>query len=826
MSIPSPGYKQLYQTVFDYVFYYKKEIKDINQKELQELFDAVLEDIGREFQVTSDFAGRQVQDISKTAARCIDGIFKSGAFRQISSSDQEKYKLMFQALEDELKAFGEIVQHKDKVDKLGLEHHLNTDWGWKQFEQLAKIGNPWAIQTLRKLIFKHDDKATIFLFRSSQYPLLAPLGLELKNEDYIHKKLILLLSKGQDGKKLVYAFIEAILKKESWPWGENILEERVKQDSVAAKVLWNIFKEQNDPSHFINRWALEQFSSDTAIGVEFIGCIFKNSSQKALSLATKLIDMALEKKNLHFDMLILAIAVMSDSKNEFLPLMQLRLPELERSRNEFKGCYQKILQALDYKKREISSSCKQDSENVGKVWNSRSVFSTMRIYQLFALREHQLIHLLKEGLGANQDLFQPIPNCFPQTAAVIVGLKKLRQYFSEALAQILAPHQIGVIVLDNNFENLRVPNYPNVSRITTAISTGLWIRDFSFVGQLNEKTYFQYPNWNKRGCEDLPSLKQQRILDLFPSESKKIKILENDCSTIAKVNVSQDQLCFFESILRIDPQLEKQRIQLTHNEGGNCLVGQSEGKPYVIIGKDALVYNRTHLVQRLAQLGFEKNKDGKWQLKDPYAYEEPNLTDEDMKYFFAKDFGVDPSRVHFIEQPDYHLDMAMCIIDDKTVALNDSLLVYEKSKVELEASLAKMEDFGQRKKQIQDRLPLLHHRLQKMKLFEDAAEKDLTKQGFKVIRFAGVFEDISKSNPENHRTNLFNYLSLTTPQNKRVIISLSCSLEQQNEFKAIFEVHCKHPVDHFYFLDHEPSEALLSQHGGIHCITKQLPFKL
>ena len=172
-------------------------------------------------------------------------------------------------------------------------------------------------------------------------------------------------------------------------------------------------------------------------------------------------------------------------------------------------------------------------------------------------------------------------------------------------------------------------------------------------------------------------------------------------------------------------------------EGGNVLIGKEKGRPYALIGRDTVEYNLRALKKEFAEIGFVKGDRGNWVLGDPYQVDESKFDEEDLRFLFAKDLGLDFSRqIIYVEQPEYHLDVSMTILDGKTIAVNHSgmaLDVWDEyaSKKMLEPDF----EFDR------DIYPRTLHKITEIaaytQQYEDAAAADLEKQGFNVVRVGG-----------------------------------------------------------------------------------------
>ncbi len=225
---------------------------------------------------------------------------------------------------------------------------------------------------------------------------------------------------------------------------------------------------------------------------------------------------------------------------------------------------------------------------------------------------------------------------------------------------------------------------------------------------------------------------------------------------------------------------------LTYNEGGNTLIG----KEYVIVGKDS---------KSATEINIE-NEIGR------------KLTEEELKLLFAEDYGVSPEAVYFIEQPaDFHLDMAMHIVGEKTVILNDSVTAMEKM-LEIHKPQNKAQRI--RAKKLQEQATL-------KKQYEDLAEKDLKAQGFTVIRIPGKLTNPLSQEAKFQRNNFFNLVSAMAPSGKKLILSLHVD----QHYKTLFHEHVVTKFENgveFHFLSEGFSKRSLAHSGGISCQVKTM----
>lgn len=268
-------------------------------------------------------------------------------------------------------------------------------------------------------------------------------------------------------------------------------------------------------------------------------------------------------------------------------------------------------------------------------------------------------------------------------------------------------------------------------------------------------------------------------------------------------------LKYFSQKLPCDQSL---KLNSTYFEGGNALKGEHEKGPFVLIGKDSLFITKKVLNHELRKLCSDK----------PSAISFSELTDEELKPFFAQDFNVAASNVHYIEQPGaFHLDMGLLCLGN-TVIVNSS-----KESLNLWRQYAQTTNDEERYKNISEaeyerRLREKEKLAEKLATFEDQCQLDLENVGFKVVRFGGVLEDLFQKEPEKNRTNFFNSLVLKASSSEEVIISMGSLPFFEKAFSEMMKTYFKGSI---YYLPKECSKSL-EKDGGIHCLTQECPWWL
>ena len=111
------------------------------------------------------------------------------------------------------------------------------------------------------------------------------------------------------------------------------------------------------------------------------------------------------------------------------------------------------------------------------------------------------------------------------------------------------------------------------------------------------------------------------------------------------------------------------RADICHLEGGNVLTGlDTKRVPYALVGWDSVAQSRYLLaVEGLASMGNLSPTDGEIR-----TLIRGRLGDDRMKQLVAADLGLDHSRVLFIDEPaDFHLDLAMGILSNNLIVIDD-----------------------------------------------------------------------------------------------------------------------------------------------------------
>tara|TARA_A100001015_G_scaffold321622_2_gene453506 strand:- start:877 stop:2178 length:1302 start_codon:yes stop_codon:yes gene_type:complete len=236
------------------------------------------------------------------------------------------------------------------------------------------------------------------------------------------------------------------------------------------------------------------------------------------------------------------------------------------------------------------------------------------------------------------------------------------------------------------------------------------------------------------------------------------------------------------------------RIKTIYDEGGNTLGGHykdSNGKTkkYAIVGEDSITATSS---------------------LDHFD------TREEVIQAFKQEYQVD--EIVTVTQPGtYHLDLAMCIVGDKKVILNDAVSAHYL-----------LQQFNINSKKQNRLIPPSKKTLQR-KAAEDLVHTELVKNGFSVIRIPGNFIELKRTKyspfkQEVITMNFFNMVLGTAPDSSKFIITLGF---KDLFFKKHFEIYLDTILDKFkdikwLILPYENSKKALERSGGISCLMRPI----
>jgi hypothetical protein len=251
----------------------------------------------------------------------------------------------------------------------------------------------------------------------------------------------------------------------------------------------------------------------------------------------------------------------------------------------------------------------------------------------------------------------------------------------------------------------------------------------------------------------------------------------------------------------------------SYMEGGNVLSGTDlKGKPFALVGKDTLAATR-HLV-------------------------DSNLTNPQIHEMVAKDLGLPPEHVVFVEQPgQFHLDMGIVVLGQGNVILNDSrqvlALMMHWLGQDKDLVLSKLQQINAKaKEQDEEFAPVtpeeaaaafqsvgerLKRELTERSAFEERALADLEKAGIKVTRLPASFPPT----PFTPEMNFLNGESGIGPDGRSFFITNGGDARAEDAVSTAYftEIHSS-LLARIYFTDAAKTEDSLRKGGGIGCRDK------
>lgn len=268
-------------------------------------------------------------------------------------------------------------------------------------------------------------------------------------------------------------------------------------------------------------------------------------------------------------------------------------------------------------------------------------------------------------------------------------------------------------------------------------------------------------------------------------------------------------------------------------QGGNVFLGfKKDRSPYVLVGSDVIEQGAT------LTLAASRNKLGEPQ-GPVKAVDVADSNNASLNHWNARksairqlaaDLFVNPSQIHVISQPEFHLDVMLRPLTYPKVLINDFDLGYEL----LEEAREQSKDPEERR--------LLERLLAKTRIYEidlkaryqataDDLEEELDDAGFEAVRVPGVFAHPRWSEKRQHRTlNFINSVVHQRPDGNLVYITNDSGLPTLNRlFEQSLKERCpniakvdfvsgpKNGIGKNYLLE------CLEMAGGIHCMVAERP---
>ena len=818
MSIPPPNYNTLFTNLLEEARSCKMRAVKFHEQE-KELSTFVLNGLSRLETTFSaeDFLSleeREIKEAYSEMTHIVGVIFRSVRLKSDYSKEfVEECEHLCQSID----ALKHALFYRETIDEFGLENFLDEDWAKHEFGILVQKKDPWALQCLEGILASNSSIGYQVLTNEGRNTHLI---YKFRDDENLKEIITVGLGKGahREDRRFSFECILSILQFGPCDWAKEILTKEVVEhlDPDAIEVVSHLFLHHRDTLSWIHDLVLFNFAlvKGWAIGVVAECLLEEEDKGKVLELSQYL--MGLGNKSVELQIVLAAYYALFSESHGFTQTFDQLCVHFERLHSGYP-----LEMKTQFDRLKKTSKKLSEGHFYFLRWGDLKISHQVNILRLMLRREQNLISVLLGKKNFDEFSDSPLTNSFPLCQRVQIGLVEgsLQEdrMFVNQIASILKKYGIDSQCFKSKItEGLGEDTHVEVVNGERAMS--VWVRDLETV--FPTQTRIPSSNTGVIGPITITYLvqdiREERMSRLYSDYSDR-----DTFEAIGVVNKDLAQLGALEYLLLKDPDLKSHSIQFTHNEGGNCLVGEEDGIKYALIGKDAREYSRLTLQSELAQIGLQK-VEGRWALVQPYEGEEPSyncrIEDEDLKFLFALDMGLEVEQVFFIEQPEYHLDVAMAIIDGKTVILNDSQMAFETWK-RFAAEKMSRPDFEFDAKLYEKRLNDLEIYSKNMKCCEDACAKDLQEQGFNVIRLGGRFKDIFKSHPDNHQANFFNFNSYTVGDGRKVILAMGADHFFRNEFETFIRQIVD--LDAIEYADQSNCENLLSLHGGIHCMTKE-----
>lgn len=801
-SGPSPKFDELYRCFLKEIGDVKGKFQKIRDNDLKFNALTAIDQIESTYRLQiNDMmqSNPRLREVTKDCIHRVDELSKE-IFPAYRDSIQELnfFGEILGRLKSDFHNFQYVVSRRLIIDKFGFENYLQDDWGKQEFASLILVKNKWANDQLEELLANDKDLG---------FEVLMQIGTELSDllkryQEHPSFQAVIKREIAKQSNNYLYAHktIRQIVIKSNSYWVQRLLIESAnKGDLEAIETLELAILESENNLEWMHPLLLDNFKmhQSWALGLLLL-CIDQRTEYKTPTVIQELLSLA--KRDSELKHILTAYAILLGEEHLFMHLFLQCFSNLKSRLN--RGTHY-VLQLKQIEK---------DHAKTNRfLWDGASVPYKINVLRLLMRREEKLVQVLTDQIDDVQFEDSPVTKCFPSAKTLLCGNWDI----ALSLKPLLQNNEIEIMVPIHVSEHVRSTH--GIQRTITHQYLEQWLQDYS--------------SYHQNGVR-LPHLAfvsdESRSLIIVNEREKRLKSRLGDkynAKIFPSMNILRKdpfQLCFLDYLSAKYPTLDEVSIQFTHNEGGNCLTGEEEGLPYAIIGKDAVELNMRLLKQELSTMGLKKMESGQWALDAPYPTSDCKLSEDDLRRLFALDMGLASAKqVYFVEQPEFHLDMSMAILDGKKVILNDSMMAYElfqdfaSKETPADSALATQDSiFAQRSAQL-----LLES--QRMKQYEDAAAQDLKEQGFEVIRIGGIFTNILERSPDNHQVNLFNFISFKDSKDQQTIVAMGGPQFFQDYFIETIETHLGKVAIHF--LDQTISEDLLMHFGGLHCVSKLSP---
>ncbi len=723
--------------------------------------------------------------------------------------------------------YAEVISHWSEVEEKGIEPFSHEPWALNELLFWVNQDNAWAIDQLEQLTSHKDPLAAHVLWilghqdpkyiedlkalvtkRVDIFPCLKEIlwgtldpAADKQHAEGALKTLYQLISKGESAdayaiifeyvenvsnvKPICYFFMDLLVTEGDYPLLFSLLFNKIKAQDEWAIQLLNLWV-----NHFETH---SEKMKKSPFWIFLVKEAYEDMEVQIILVASSKIQMGLvEYKSVVEEALTSHPAKPGTIASELYFRLKSNHEKLERILRDLQNKFPRKF-----------------------TWTASSPFFRYTLIHAHLSRIKRLMCLLL-GEGQAEVLDPPISDSFERPKFALVGANRHNQDVLAFMAEMF--NQMGVSTMSVMSKN---DNFikPPVEPLEGEHSTNLWIRDyFSLHKESVRSPPIFFVSTELRG-----SAKAERLARMKEVEGEDFDI--QGSTVYGAIAKQQEQVCFFDYCTTLFTQQNrspKERlVQFLFTEGGNVLRGKSGIKSYILFGRDILGLNRHPVQHLLAELGLSKNDTGRWRLGAPYNPKDATfkVEDRDMMRLLAEDWGVD--EVYPIEQPDYHLDVAMCLADaeKKVVLLSDSLASAKVLKKHYTSPKVIRELMHHQVMEVEEKIRMVFEEAECRSYFERKAKTDLEKAGFTVISVPGMFYELEKENPMDHQVNFFNLISCLNDKDEKCIFALGVPPFLKDLCRETYEIYIP-DLKHIYFAPIKGSQNLLRRGGGLHCITQ------
>ena len=248
------------------------------------------------------------------------------------------------------------------------------------------------------------------------------------------------------------------------------------------------------------------------------------------------------------------------------------------------------------------------------------------------------------------------------------------------------------------------------------------------------------------------------------------------------------------------------REGFTYIEGGNMLTGtRANGDPYAIIGMDSVALSARLLEAELGRA----------------------VDDRELRLMFAKDLGLEPEHVIYVEQPgEFHIDMSMSVMGPGQVIVNDAALAVASqaqwmredhaAQKPADGDADAMAEWAMEGELVEELIAALGEHGGELAQAEARTVADLEAAGLQVERIAGRFFSLGGWwGGMVEQMNFLNGEGGTNVRGQKFFVTQGG--DPRAEDYVVGELMAKTGLDRIYFMDRELAEQTLMLNGALSC---------